>query len=69
MIHYIHFNPVHHGFVDNLRNWEHSSCKSFFSNKTTQLKRQEVIEWFGDKDNFHHFHEKEIDEKMILDLE
>jgi len=49
MIHYIHFNPVHHGFVDDLRDWEYSSFESFFSNKATQLKRQEVIEWFGDK--------------------
>ena len=69
MIHYIHFNPVHHGFVNDLRDWKHSSFESFFTTKATQLKRQEVIELFGDKENFYQFHQKEIDEKMISDFE
>jgi len=33
LIHYIHFHPVHHGFVDDLRDWKHSSFDSFFLRK------------------------------------
>ncbi len=69
IIHYIHFNPVHHGFVKDLREWKHSSFDSFFSEKATLLKRDEVIDWFDDKDNFYAFHKKEIDKQMIIDLE
>ncbi len=69
IIHYIHYNPVHHGFVDDLRNWKYSSFESFFSDKATQLKREEVINWFDNKENFYEFHKKEIDEKLILELE
>jgi REP element-mobilizing transposase RayT len=69
LIHYIHYNPVHHGFVDDLRNWKHSSFESFFSKKATKLKREEVMEWFENKENFWAFHQREIDEKMVLELE
>jgi len=69
LIHYVHFNPVHHGFVEDLRDWKHSSFESFFSEKSTKLKRDEVIQWFGDKENFYFFHQNKIDDKMFLDLE
>ena len=69
MVHYIHFNPVHHGFVDDLRDWRYSSYTSFFSSSTSKLKRKEVLDWFGNIDGFVTFHHKEIDEKMVLDLE
>jgi len=69
IIHYIHYNPVHHRFVEDLRDWKHSSFESFFSEKATRLKREEVISWYGDKNDFFLFHKKEIDEKMSLELE
>ena len=69
IIHYIHFNPVHHGFVDDLREWKHSSFESFFSDKSSKLKREEVISWFGDRDNFYYCHQKQIDERLALELE
>jgi REP element-mobilizing transposase RayT len=69
IIHYIHYNPVHHGFVEDLRDWKYSSFETYFSEKATSLKRDEVIEWFYDKENFLAFHQKEIDDKMVLGLE
>jgi putative transposase len=69
LIHYIHFNPVHHGFVKDLRDWKYSSFDSFFSEKSSSLKRDEVIKWFGDIQNFTEFHKREIDTKMVLELE
>ena len=69
LIRYIHLNPVHHGFVNDLRDWKHSSFESFFSPKSTRLMREEVIGWFGDKENFYHAHQKQIDNRMVLELE
>jgi len=69
IIHYIHFNPVHHSFAKDLRDWKYSSFESFFSEKASRINRDEVISWFGSIDEFTLFHQKEIDEKMILDLE
>ena len=42
---------------------------TYFSKKATSIKRSVVIEWFTDKEKFWAFHQKEIDEKMALELE
>ena len=49
---YIHNNPIHHGFVANIENWEHSSFHTFLSDKPTMLLREEAIGWFENKENF-----------------
>jgi len=69
IIHYIHFNPVHHGFVNDIRNWKYSSFKSFLTVKPTNIKRDEVINWFGGLDAFYTFHQQEIDQELVLELE
>ena len=69
LVHYIHFNPVHQGFVDDLRDWPYSSYESFFSEKASKLKRELVIEWFEDIDNFIAFHQRDIDSSFELEFE
>jgi len=69
LIHYIHFNPVHHNFVKDLQDWKYSSFESFFSEQASKINREEVIEWFGNRQVFFDFHQKEIEEKMVLELE
>ncbi len=69
VIHYIHHNPVHHGFTEDLHEWKYTSFESLLSIKPTLLKREEVIEWFDDKDNFYAFHQKEIDSERCLEME
>ena len=69
VIHYIHYNPVHHGFTKDLRDWKYSSFESFVSDKSTLLKRDEVIDWFQDKDNFYAYHKNKIDEQVGSELE
>ena len=69
LIHYIHYNPVHHGFVDDLRDWPCSSYESFFSEKASKLKREQVIEWFADIDNFVAFHQRDIDNSFELEFD
>lgn len=69
VIHYIHYNSVHHGFTDDFRSWKYSSFESFFSDKSSLLNRDEVIEWFHDKDNFYACHQREIDDELCFELE
>jgi len=69
LIHYIHYNPVHHGFVEDLRDWKFTSYESFFSTKATLLKRNEVIAWFHDIKAFEEFHKRELDDKITIDFE
>lgn len=53
---YIHQNPQNHGLIDDFRKWKYSSFSAFSSNKTTQLNREYVFEWFGGFEEFHKMH-------------
>lgn len=66
---YIHMNPVKHGFVNKAEEWKFSSYNIILSNKNTDLKREYVIDMFGDKDNYIHMHELkyEIDDAYALE--
>lgn len=73
MIRYIHFNPVLHGFTDNLFQWNFSSIQAYFSGQRTLLNTDEVIEWFGGHRPFKQFHqsiqEEEFDDIKHLTIE
>lgn len=56
LIHYIHHNPVHHRFTDDIAAWPYSSYDSLLSDKPTQLQRNEVLDWFGSKEDYRLFH-------------
>ncbi len=58
LVHYIHFNPVHHQFVEDIRDWKYSSYLSFFSSKVSNVKREIVIGWFDDINNFLAYHKE-----------
>ena len=60
LIHYIHANPVHHGYCKTIEEWEFSSYKSLLSDKPTRLLRKDVIEWFGNAKQFEIFHQQLI---------
>jgi putative transposase len=68
LIHYIHANPVHHGFVKNAYEWEYSSLHSFISQKSTQLKREEAINWFGDVEIFKTFQDEVLPKNLTDNL-
>jgi hypothetical protein len=66
LIQYIHLNPQKHGFVNDFREYPYSSYHSHLSNKTTQLKRAAVHEWFGGVQDFEVFHfNNQIDEDLL----
>lgn len=53
---YIHNNPVHHGFKRHVENYLWSSYHTYLSQEPTQLCRSEVLNWFGDLQNFINSH-------------
>ena len=68
LIHYIHFNPQKHGFVDDFRTYPYSSYSAILSTRPTRLKRDEVLGWFGGASRFDSFHQAQADEKLIQPL-
>jgi REP element-mobilizing transposase RayT len=69
LVAYIHLNPVKHGFTDSLE-YPHSSYKAMISDKETLLRREEVLHYFGDIENFKYWHDfQKIRHKQILLLE
>ena len=63
MVHYIHANPVHHGFVRDIMDWRFSSFRSVLSEKDTGLDRDYVVTVFGGKEPFLNYHKQPIDWK------
>ncbi len=56
IIHYIHFNPQKHGFVENFRQYPFSSYQAIISGKPTNISKDEVLAWFQGRDNFLQLH-------------
>lgn len=56
LVHYIHYNPVSHGYCDDLSTWRFSSYNAIVSNKKTLVKREEVLSFFEDLENFKYCH-------------
>ena len=54
---YIHFNPQKHGFAGDFREYPYSSYQTMLSDEATRLKRDVVLEWFGDRAAFVEFYE------------
>ncbi|MCD4682348.1 MAG: hypothetical protein K8R86_03610 [Bacteroidales bacterium] len=58
LICYIHRNPIHHGYVDNYKQWGYSSFNLFLNSEPTFIQKDEVLEYFGGIENFITFHEE-----------
>ncbi len=56
IIGYIHTNAQHHKFVDDFRNWEHTSYHQILNGNNSFVKSKEIIDWFGNIDEFIKFH-------------
>ncbi|MBI5915229.1 MAG: hypothetical protein HY842_07625 [Bacteroidetes bacterium] len=71
LVYYIHANPQKHRFVEDFRDYPHSSWHSFLSKANTRLKRAEVLDWFGGLKGFLHFHNDKnlFDESSIFGIE
>jgi REP element-mobilizing transposase RayT len=56
LVAYIHLNPIKHGFSDKL-DYPYSSYGSILSDKPTLLKREDVLYYYGDKENYVYWHD------------
>jgi hypothetical protein len=52
VIAYIHQNPQKHGFVKDFRDWKYSSYGVILTGRPTVIKRNEVMKWFGTRDDY-----------------
>jgi REP element-mobilizing transposase RayT len=66
IIHYIHHNPVHHGFVKQITDWPWSSYHNFMLPNLRPIQ-QEIINWFGNREQFMLFHQQALGHTENLD--
>ena len=73
LIIYIHLNPEKHKIIGDFTKYDFSSFNSLISEKQTLLKRQVVLDMFGDRENFklvhleRNFESDQIDPDLYLD--
>lgn len=68
IIHYIHHNPIHHSFVKLLTDWPWSLYPDFLLPELNSLQ-QEVINWFGNREQFIRFHEHTLTQNESLEYD
>ena len=56
LIYYIHANPQSHGLTDDFRDWKWSSYIEILNDKVCKLKKKEVLDLFGGREEFFEFH-------------
>jgi len=62
VLYYINHNAVHHKICKKIIEYPYSSYESLISNKPTILMRNEVIDWFGGRDNFIKYHNSDMED-------
>jgi putative transposase len=58
VVHYIHSNPQKHGLISDFRDYEWSSYQRILIEKPTKLRKREVLDWFGGREEYILFHDK-----------
>jgi putative transposase len=64
---YIHANPQLHDLCGDFRDWTDSSYEAILSSNQTNLRRTEVMDWFGGREQFVLRHNEYIDWKTAGD--
>jgi REP element-mobilizing transposase RayT len=67
LVHYIHHNPVKHGFVEDIIEWGWSSYLTIISVKPTKLHRETVLGCFDSAANFKAYHQQTLNSEDIHD--
>ena len=68
LVTYIHQNPQKHGFVNDFRNWPYSSYHAHLSTKPTRVNRDDVLAWFGSRDQFEDAHRTTVIQQQVRKL-
>lgn len=61
LVHYIHINPQRHKITDDFRQYPWSSYERILIDRPSKLKKEEVLAWFKNKDNYLDYHSRTID--------
>ena len=61
--HYIHANPVHHGYTNFMGEWKYSSYNKLHTNELPWLNSKTVLNYFGGIKNFMIYHQRAIERK------
>ena len=69
VVHYIHANPVHHGFVKKVDDWRYSSYNAYLSKSVTKLSKEIILDIFGGIDYFIKCHQQTIQLKCSWDFD
>lgn len=64
LVYYIHHNPVHHGFCDQMDDYPWSSYLTILSPKQTRLKRSEVLNWYNNMQSYNDYHNRQSLQKF-----
>jgi putative transposase len=64
IVHYLHGNAVHHGLCQKISEWPYSSYHELIHLAPTTLKRQQVLDWFGGREQFIRYHDQTIELKL-----
>jgi REP element-mobilizing transposase RayT len=68
LVFYIHANPQLHGICDDFRQYPWSSYDRIISGKPSKLKKDAVLAWFNNVDNYIAYHTQQPDLEIIRDL-
>jgi REP element-mobilizing transposase RayT len=58
---YIHANPIRAGLCQRYEQWKYSSYRAILGDGFTSIERDEVLDWFGNRENFRAFHMEYMD--------
>ncbi|SHM21291.1 transposase [Chryseobacterium polytrichastri] len=62
LLHYIHNNPVNHGFVENINEWKYSSYHSYINfTKESKIEREEMMQYFETIKDFVEYHKSNVE--------
>lgn len=56
IVYYIHYNPVHHNICSCPAAYLFSSYNAYLTNKNSLLQKEEVLNWFGNTQEFIKYH-------------
>ena len=68
LVHYIHTNPQKHGITDDFRQYPWSSYERIIRDKPSKLKKEEVLNWFSNKENYVNYHARIINLDELKDI-
>lgn len=67
LIYYIHANPVYHGFVERVEEWDFSSYHEICAQKSELINWEAVLDLFLGKERFVKYHESAVRNKLYFE--